>query len=97
MYREQGCRSWGCRGATMAAHAWQPQILSDQLTLYQVLTRGADYAHHITNAPLTPPDFQTFLRPYKERKSPSQAANSATCQTHGPVMTGNSVSEQEVV
>jgi hypothetical protein len=27
-------------------------------------TREADYAHHITNAPPPPQDFQTFLLPY---------------------------------
>jgi len=37
---------------------WHPQILADQLTLFQ--PRGADYAHQII---LAPPDFQTFLRP----------------------------------
>ena len=35
-----------------------PQILADRLTLSQ--PGGADYAHQII---LTPPDFQTFLRP----------------------------------
>ena len=39
-----------------AAH---PQILADQLTLTQ--PGGADYAHQIL---LSPPDFQTFLRPW---------------------------------
>ena len=34
-----------------------PQILRDQLTLYQ--PEGAYYVHHITTCP---PDFQTFLR-----------------------------------
>ena len=34
-----------------------PQILADQLTLFQ--PRGADYAHQIV---LAPPDFQTFRR-----------------------------------
>ena len=37
---------------------WHPQILADQLTLFQ--PRGADYAHQII---LAPPDFQTFRRP----------------------------------
>ena len=37
---------------------WQPQILADQLTLFQ--PRGADYAHQII---LEPPDFQTLRRP----------------------------------
>ena len=36
----------------------RPQILADQLTLSQ--PEGADYAHQII---LSPPDFQTFLRP----------------------------------
>ena len=38
---------------------WHSQILANQLTLSQ--PREADYAHHII---LTPPDFQTFLRPW---------------------------------
>ena len=37
-----------------------PQILADQLSLYQPGEGGADYAHQII---LALPDFQTFLRP----------------------------------
>ena len=42
-------------GAVGTGGAMDPQILIDQLTLYQPRGEGADYAHHITTCP--PPEF----------------------------------------
>ena len=55
--------------------AWHPQILADQLTLSQ--PRGADYANQII---LTPPDFQTFRRPWLRENNRESIVSKFSCE-----------------